>query len=348
MNEIEKIKEINTSISEMVELIVAENPENRGLFVKNLIMGIIAKQATLQGDKLFFGNTAILLSQYVTEVYRWSKKGFSILDGDLSLVTFEGKNSSAQFFPSYQKEIECYRNSIGKNCEIIFIETCPKDIIIDNGNMSISVEKKEVYKKTLYKKKYGGSGFEGYAVSDNLSGILAEVVIREDNIVKKYSTYVSKEEVDAATGKGQTYFYNAPTSRLTMYRKFAIRKLIRELKLRFGFDVPFFDTIEKDYYVNYSEVEENVASGETGEGLTETNEINSSPSPKKETLTTAKFNVLKKRIEEGTATIEQAENYYEMTNEQKEKLKAPEKQDNSKTAQTENLDLDEISKMWGS
>ena len=347
MNEIEKIKEINTSISEMVELIVAENPENRGLFVKNLIMGIIAKQATLQGDKLFFGNTEILLSQYVTEVYRWSKKGFSILDGDLSLVTFDGKNSSAQFFPSYQKEIECYRNSIGKNCEIIFVETCPKDEIIDNGNMSITVEKKEVYKKTLYKKKYGASNFEGYAVSDNLSGILAEVVIREDNIVKKYSTYVSKEEVDAATGKGQTYFYNAPTSRLTMYRKFAIRKLIRELKLRFGFDVPFFDTIEKDYYVNYSEVE-TVTTGEIEEGLNETNETKTLPSPKKEALTTAKFKVLKKRIEEGTATIEQAENYYEMTNEQKEALKVPEEKDNSKTEQTENLDLDEISKMWGS
>ena len=114
--------------------------------------------------------------------------------------------------------------------------------------------------------------------------------------------------------------------------------------------MPFFDTIEKDYYVNYSEVEENVATGETGEGLTETNEINSSPSPKKETLTTAKFKVLKKRIEEGTATIEQAENYYEMTKEQKEELKAleePEKQDNS-TAQTENLDLDKITQMWGS
>ena len=132
-----------------------------------------------------------------------------------------------------------------------------------------------------------------------------------------------------------------------MYRKFAIRKLIRELKLRFGFDVPFFDTIEKDYYVNYSEVE-TVTTGEIEEGLNETNETKTLPSPKKEALTTAKFKVLKKRIEEGTATIEQAENYYEMTNEQKEALKVPEEKDNTKTEQTENLDLDEISKMWGS
>ena len=344
MNEIEKIKEINNSLTEMVELIVAENPENRGLFVKNLVMGIVSKQATLQGDKLLFGKTEILLSQYVTEVYRWSRKGFSLLDGDLSLVTFEGKSSSAQFFPSYQKEIECYRNSIGKNCEIIFMEICPKDEIIDNGNLAITVEKKEAYKKTLYKKKYGASNFEGYAVNDNLAGIFVEVAISEENNVKTFGTYVSKEEVDAATGKGQTYFYNAPTSRLTMYRKFAIRKLIRELKLRFGFDVPFFDTIEKDYYVNYSEVE-NVTNGETEEVVNETKTL---PTPKKETLTDAKFKALKKRMEEGSATIEQAENYYEMTPEQKEALKAPEEQDNSELTQTENIDLDKITQMWGS
>ena len=347
MNEIEKIKEINTALTEMVELIVAENPENRGLFVKNLVMGIVSKQATLHGDKLLFGNTEILLSQYVTEVYRWSRKGFSLLDGDLSLVTFDGKNSSAQFFPSYQKEIECYRNSIGKNCEINFMEICPKDEIIDSGNLAITIEKKEAYKRTLYKKRYGGNNFEGYAVTDNLSGIFVEVAIREDNNVKKFGTYVSKEEVDAATGKGLSYFYNAPTSRLTMYRKFAIRKLIRELKLRFGFDVPFFDTIEKDYYVNYSEVE-NGTNGETEEVVNETKTL---PTPKKETLTDAKFKALKKRMEEGSATIEQAENYYEMTNEQKEALKAlkaPENQDNSELTQTENIDLDKITQMWGS
>ena len=307
-NLILKKQEEMAEIATISEFLIPENNEGRQMFNRNVMFYLVKNKAVAKDDMLVVNGITIDKMEFVQKMYEATRSGLSLIDGDFSLVTFQG--GEVVVMPNFRSEI---RMAEAKGLQFNFIHGREGDTFEVLGTLQhkFDIKPRKGNFKNIQTKQVSTAKGGSYGVNEYENDVVWYAVECITPTGQRFSYVESTKNILLRANPKTLKFYKDPNAADTMFEKFVFRQLNKRLPSNlaiFDFDKtsnPSFDDVQDAEVVE--EVQPQPQPAEPQQ-----------PKPTKKRLEIDDDNWKKmlKAISEGKQfTLEQVEKHYDMTDE---------------------------------
>lgn len=209
-------------------LIPETDPDKQTIFSKNCLFYLVKNKATFSGDIIEINGAKVDVFEFLQQMYLAAKVGLSLIDGEVSFITYAG--GEVVTVPDFRAE---KRIAEEKGLTIDFIHGRQGDEF-SIGASPIKhkfdiKERKGTFNKIDQKQvstKNGGT----YTINETTNDVIFYAAIAKVNETGEEFSYVeSTENIILRANPKTQKFYKDPNAKDTMCEKFVLRQLLKRL-----------------------------------------------------------------------------------------------------------------------
>lgn len=224
-----RLQQAETIKNAVACLIPETDPDKQTIFSKNCLFYLVKNKATFSGDIIEINGAKVDVFEFLQQMYLAAKVGLSLIDGEVSFITYAG--GEVVTVPDFRAE---KRIAEEKGLTIDFIHGREGDEFSIGASPikhKFDIKERKGTFNTIKTKELTNDKGKTYKVNEiaNNDVIFYAAIAKVNETGEEFSYVESTENIILRANPKTQKFYKDPNAKDTMCEKFVLRQLLKRL-----------------------------------------------------------------------------------------------------------------------